>query len=178
VEDVRHLTLGKDSFVIKTAKTDPTACNGVPCTVQDSASMTIGGTGVDRTATVIGFKLNDLPDGAGVSEAILKLGTSSCSANACPPDAVLMGRRLRNAVTSETKGSELDKDAETESTPYSLPVTSPQADIAGSEYWWLLFTSNKDEVITFGDASSTEQPSLTLTYIPPGSPSKVLNLYF
>ncbi|MEV4899459.1 LamG domain-containing protein, partial [Nonomuraea sp. NPDC055795] len=43
VENVKNLTLGKDSFVIKTAKTDPTACNGAPCTVTGDTVMRIGG---------------------------------------------------------------------------------------------------------------------------------------
>ncbi|MEV4115196.1 LamG-like jellyroll fold domain-containing protein [Nonomuraea sp. NPDC049695] len=176
VEDVRNLTLAKDSFVIKTARTNPTACNGAPCTVIDDNVMRIGGTGTEKTAAVIGFKLDELPDGAGVSEGILKLGTPVCSAGSCPSDAVITAAPLKSSVTSESKGSELGGDAETGTTPYALPVTAPQADIAGSEYQWLLLTSNKDDVITFADPAAAEQPSLALTYLPAGPPSKVLNL--
>ncbi|MEU6785542.1 LamG-like jellyroll fold domain-containing protein [Nonomuraea angiospora] len=175
-EDIRRLTLGKDNFVIKTAKTDPTACNGAPCTVEDAAVMRIGGIGVDKTATVIGFKLDELPDGAGVAEGILKLGTPICQEGSCPPDAIITATPLKTPVTSETKGSELAGDVDTTVTPYSLPVSDSKADIAGNEYQWLLLTSNKDEFISFADSGSTEQPSLALTYLPAGPPSKVLNL--
>lgn len=57
-----------------------------------------------------------------------------------------------------------------------MPLSGPQADIAGSEYRWLMLTSNKDEVITFADSTSTEQPSLATTCLLAGPPSKVLNL--
>ncbi|WP_327581750.1 fibronectin type III domain-containing protein [Nonomuraea sp. NBC_00507] len=176
LEDVRHLTLGKDNFVIKTAKTDPTACNGTPCTVEDTSAMRIGGTGADKTATVVGFKLNELPDGAAVSEGILKLGTPTCPAGACPADAVITATPLKSPVTGDSKGSDLATDADTSTTPYSLPLGDPRADIAGSEYQWLLLTSNTEEVLTFGEATAAEQPSLAVTYLPAGPPGKVLNL--
>ncbi|GII66910.1 hypothetical protein Skr01_69950 [Sphaerisporangium krabiense] len=176
VEDVRHLTLGKDSFVIKSVKTDPTACSGGPCTVADTAMIQIGGTSVDKTATVIGFKLDELPDGAGVSEAILRLGTPICPAGLCPADAIITATPLKSPVTGETKGSDLAADADPNTSSYPLPLSGPQADIAGSEYQWLMLTSNKDEVITFADASAADQPSLALAYLPAGPPSKVLNL--
>lgn len=175
-EDIRHLTLGKDNFVIKTAKTDPTACNGNPCTVTDDTVMRIGGTGVDKTAAVIGFKLDEVPDGAAISEGILKLGTATCAAGACPPGAIITATPLKNPVTSESRGSDLPADADTAAKPSSLPLSGPQADIAGGAYQWLLLTSNNDTVITFGEAAAAEQPSLALTYIPGGPPSKVLNL--
>jgi hypothetical protein len=125
---------------------------------------------------VIGFRLDELPDGAAVSDAILKLGTLTCQAGTCPTDAIITATSLKSPVTSESRGSDLAADADPSTTPYTLPVTGPQADIAGSEYQWLLLTSNKDdEVITFAEAAA-EQPSLALTYLPAGSPSKVLNL--
>ncbi|MFF0245273.1 LamG-like jellyroll fold domain-containing protein [Streptosporangium sandarakinum] len=176
VEDVRHLTLLKDNFVIKTAKTDPTACGGEPCTVTDDTVMRVGGIGVDKTAAVIGFQLAELPDGAAVSESLLKLGMPTCPAGTCPSDAVITATPLKSAVTTESKGSDLATDADTTVTPYSLPLTGPQADIGDSAFVWLLITSNKDEVITFADPAATEQPSLALTYLPAGPPSKVLNL--
>ncbi|MEV4580259.1 LamG-like jellyroll fold domain-containing protein [Nonomuraea jabiensis] len=176
VEDIRNLTLGKDNFVIKTAKTDPTACSGNPCPVTDDTVMRIGGTGTDKVAAVVGFKLDELPDGAGASEGILKLGTPTCSAGTCPADAVITVTPLKSPVTGESKGSELAVDVDDSRDPYSLPVSAPQADVAGSIYQWLLLTSNKDEVITFGEAAASEQPSLALTYLPAGPPSKVLNL--
>ncbi|MEV6980385.1 LamG-like jellyroll fold domain-containing protein [Sphaerisporangium sp. NPDC051017] len=176
VEHVRHLTLSKDHFVIKNVKTDPAACDGGPCTATDSATMQIGGTGADKTVSVVGFRFDELPDGAGVSEGILKLGSPTCPAGPCPPDAVITATALKSPVTNETKGSDLTGDSDTSTSPYSLPLSGPQADIAGSVYQWLVLTSNKDEVITFADASAAGQPSLALTYLPPGPPSKVLNL--
>ncbi|GAA4184417.1 hypothetical protein GCM10022252_13270 [Streptosporangium oxazolinicum] len=173
---VRHLTLLKDNFVVKSAKLDPTACDGSPCVVTDSATVQIGGTGTGRTAAVIGLKLDELPDGAGVSEGILKLGTPICPAGACPADAIITVTPLKSPVTGETRGSDLTGDADGSTTPYSLPLSAPQADIAGSEYQWLMLTSDKNEIITFGDAAAAEQPSLVLTYLPAGPPSKVLNL--
>ncbi|MEV4017431.1 LamG-like jellyroll fold domain-containing protein [Nonomuraea angiospora] len=175
-EDVRNLTLGKDSFVIKTAKTDATACGGQPCTVTDDTVMRIGGTGADKTATVIGFRLDELPDGAGISEGILKLGTPTCSTGSCPTDAIITYMPLKSPVTAESKGSDLAADAEPTATPYSMPLSKPQADIASAAYQWLLLTSNKDEVITFADPAAAEQPSLALAYLPAGPPSRVLNL--
>ncbi|MGR6919800.1 LamG-like jellyroll fold domain-containing protein [[Actinomadura] parvosata] len=175
-EDVRHVTLGKDNIVIKTAKTDPTACSGAPCTVTDDTVIRIGGTGTNKTAAVIGFKLDELPDGAGVSEGILKLGTPTCPAGACPADTVVTATPLESPVTSESKGSDLAGDADPTATPHSLPLSAPQANIVGSEYQWLLLTSDKDELVTFGEAAAAEQPSLALTYLPAGAPSKVLNL--
>ncbi|WP_157594591.1 LamG-like jellyroll fold domain-containing protein [Streptosporangium amethystogenes] len=175
-EDIRHLTLLKDNFVVKTAKVDPTACDGSPCTVTDSTTMQIGGSGTDKTVAVIGFRLDELPDGARVSEGVLKLGTPTCSTGTCPADTVITVTTLKSPVTGASKGSDLAGDADTTDTPYSLPLTALQADIAGNAYQWLLLTSNKDEVITFGEAASAEQPSLALTYVPAGPPSKVLNL--
>ncbi|WP_440097936.1 LamG-like jellyroll fold domain-containing protein [Streptosporangium sp. H16] len=175
-ETVNHLTLLKDNFVIKTAKVDPTACDGSPCAVTDSTVIRIGGSGVDKTAAVIGFRLDELPDGAGVSEGILKLGTPTCPAGTCPADAVVTATPLKSQVTGETKGSDLAGDVEEGRQPYSLPIDTAQADIAGSEYQWLLLVSNKDEVITFGEPTAAEQPSLALTYLPAGPPSEVLNL--
>ncbi len=176
VEDVRHLTLGKDSFVIKTAKVDPTACNGDPCMVFDSTTMQIGGTGVDKTVAVIGLRLDELPDGAGVSEGILKLGTPICPVGTCPQDAIITATPLKSPVVGETKGPDLAGDVDTLTSAYTLPLSGPQADIAGSEYSWLMLTANRDEVIIFGDAAAVEQPSLALTYLPAGPPSEVLNL--
>ncbi|MFI7106591.1 LamG-like jellyroll fold domain-containing protein [Nonomuraea sp. NPDC050227] len=176
VEDVRHLTLGKDNFVIKSAKTDPTACGGAPCTVTDDTVIRVGGTGIDKTAAAIGFKLDELPDGAGVSEGLLKLGAPTCAGGTCPADAVITATPLKSPVTGSSRGSDLPGDADTTGTPDSLPLSAPEADIAGSEYQWLLLTSDRDEVITFGETTASEQPSLALTYLPAGPPSKVLNL--
>ncbi|WP_371785295.1 LamG-like jellyroll fold domain-containing protein [Streptosporangium subroseum] len=176
VEDVRHLTLGKDSFVIKTAKTGPTACNGSPCAVTDDTVVRTGGTGIDKTVAIIGFKLDELPDGAAISEGLFKLGTPTCPAGTCPADSVITATPLKSPVTVETKGSELAADANTSITPYSLRLSSPQVDIGDSALFWLLLTSNKDEVITFAELAAAEQPSLALTYLPSGPPSKVLNL--
>ncbi|WP_219519576.1 LamG-like jellyroll fold domain-containing protein [Nonomuraea ceibae] len=175
-EEVRTLALGKDSFVIKTALTDPSACNGAPCPVEDATTIRIGGTGTAKTAAVIGLRLDALPDGAAVSEIMLKLGTASCPTGVCPADAVVSATPLKNPVTAATKGSELADDVESDTTPYTLPLTAPQADIAGSENQWLLLTSNKDEVISFGEASAAEAPSLALSYLPAGPPSNVINL--
>ncbi|MFC7387514.1 LamG-like jellyroll fold domain-containing protein [Sphaerisporangium rhizosphaerae] len=175
-ENVRHLTLGKDNIVVKSAKTDATACGGAPCTVTDASTILIGGTDAQKTAAVVGFKLDELPDGAAVSQAILNLGTPICPVGTCPSDAVVTAIPLKSPVTAESRGSELAGDADTSTTPYTLPLTGPTADIADSTYQWLLLTSNKDEAITFGDSAATEQPSLGLTYFPAGPPSKVLNL--
>uniref|UniRef100_UPI001966870F LamG-like jellyroll fold domain-containing protein n=1 Tax=Nonomuraea lactucae TaxID=2249762 RepID=UPI001966870F len=175
VEDVRHLTLGKDSFVIKTARTNPTACNGGPCTVTDSTTMQIGGTGTDKTAAVIGFKLDELPDGAGVTEALLTLGTPTCAPGNCPTDTTITVTPLKSLVTDESKGSELAGDIRGD-IRFELPVTAPHADIAGSEYQWVILTSNKNDIVTFGEVTAAQQPSLVLRYIPAGPPSKVLNL--
>ncbi|MEV1004026.1 LamG-like jellyroll fold domain-containing protein [Nonomuraea sp. NPDC050202] len=175
-EDVQQVTLGKDSFVIKTAKTDPAACYGGPCTAINSNTIQIGGTGTDKTVTVIGFRLDELPDGAGVVNAELKLGKPACASGTCPADTVITATPLKSSVTAETKGSELADDADPTITPFSLPINSMEADIAGSEAQWLLLTHNKDEVITIAQPSAEEQPSLALTYLPAGPPSKVLNL--
>ncbi|MFI9554563.1 LamG-like jellyroll fold domain-containing protein [Nonomuraea endophytica] len=176
VEDVRKVTLGKDSLVIKKAITDPTACDGAPCVVTDDTVVRTGGTGAEKTAAVVGLRLDELPDGAVISEAVLKLGTPVCPAGTCPADAVITATPLKSPVTNETKGSDLAGDADPEGTPYSLPLAGPQADIAGSEHQWLLLTSNKDEIITFAEPGAAEQPSLAITYQPAGPPSKVLNL--
>ncbi|MFG1943430.1 LamG-like jellyroll fold domain-containing protein [Nonomuraea sp. NPDC048826] len=175
-EDVRQLTLGKDSFVIKTVKTDPTACNGDSCTVTDSTVMQMGGTAADKTATALGFKLDELPDGATVSDAILKLGTPVCPAGTCSSDASIMVTPLKSPVTGETQGPDLATDIDDSVTPYSLPLSDPQADIAGSEYQWLMLTSDSDMVVLFGDLAAGEQPSVELTYLMAGPPSEVLNL--
>ncbi|GII76381.1 hypothetical protein Sru01_13630 [Sphaerisporangium rufum] len=175
-EDVRQLNLRRDNFIIKTAQVDPTACDGGPCAVADTNIVRIGGTQAEKTASVIGFRTDELPNGAGVSEAILRLGTPVCPAGACPAGAVITATPLKDPVTAESKGSELAGNADPSATPYSLPLTGPQADIAGSEYQWLLLTGNVDDVITFGDPTAAEQPSLDVTYLPAGPPGKVLNL--
>ncbi|MFF0866600.1 LamG-like jellyroll fold domain-containing protein [Nonomuraea sp. NPDC003560] len=176
VEDVRHLTLGKDNFVIKSAKTDPAACDGQPCTVTDSTTAHIGGAGTEKTVAVVKIKLDELPPGSMVTEAVLKLGEPVCPAGTCPADAIVTATPLQSSVTGETKGSDLAADADADVAPYTLPLSGPQSDIASSVYQWLMLTSNKDEVITFGDVAAAEQPSLTLTYLPAGPPGKVLNL--
>ncbi|WP_143591706.1 LamG-like jellyroll fold domain-containing protein [Thermoactinospora rubra] len=176
VEDVRHLTLGKDNFVIKTAKTDPTACNGAPCAVTDDTVIRIGGTGVEKTAAIIGFRLSEVPDGAAVSRGVIKLGSPVCPTGTCPSDAIISAIPLKSTVTSETKGSDLAGDADINSPPYSLPLSSPQADIADDAFQWVMLTSNKDDFVIFADPAAGEQPSLALTYLPAGPPSKVLNL--
>ncbi|MEV4808046.1 LamG-like jellyroll fold domain-containing protein, partial [Nonomuraea sp. NPDC049421] len=176
VEDVRHLTLNKDSFVIKSAMTDPTACDGSPCTVTDSTTIRIGGTGTNSTAAVVGFRLDELPEGAGVAEAILKLGTPTCDGGACPADTVITVAPLKNPVSSQTKGSDLAGDVDPDVELFQLPISAPQADIAGDEDRWLMLTSNKEVFLSFGEVSATEQPSIVLTYLPAGPPSKVLNL--
>ncbi|MEV4159953.1 LamG-like jellyroll fold domain-containing protein [Nonomuraea dietziae] len=174
-EPTNKLVLSKDNFVIKTAKTDPTACDGAPCTVVDDTVMRIGGTGADRTAAVIGLNLSELPDGATVTEALLSLGSPGCAPGACASDTVITANPLKSTVTAETKGSELAGDVEPGIT-FSLPSSAAQVDVAGSEYKWLVLTSNKEEAITFGEAAATEQPSMTLTYVTAGPPSVVLNL--
>ncbi|RCG20211.1 hypothetical protein DQ384_37550 [Sphaerisporangium album] len=174
-ETVRHLTLLKDNLVIKVAKTGSAACDGGPCPLADSTTMRFGGSGEEKTVTVLGIRLNELPDGAGVSEAVLNLGTPTCSAGNCPSDAVINAVPLKSPVTADTLGASLVGDVE-DHTSYSLPITAPQANIAGSEYQWLLLSSNKDDVITFAESGSAQQPSIALTYLPAGPPSKVLNL--
>ncbi|MEU4832099.1 LamG-like jellyroll fold domain-containing protein [Streptosporangium sp. NPDC023615] len=175
-EDVRHLTLGKDDLVIRTAKTDPTACDGAPCEVTDAAVMRIGDTGTDRTAAVISFDFDKLPEGAAISKAILKLGTPTCPEGTCPRGAVITATPLLSSVTGESTGSELARDADTTVSPFALPLGDARADIAGNEHQWLLLTSNRDEAVVFGDPDGTAQPSLALTYLLPGPPSKVLDL--
>ncbi|WP_433377443.1 LamG-like jellyroll fold domain-containing protein [Streptosporangium sp. CA-115845] len=171
----RHLTLLKDNFVIKTTKIDPLACGGNPCELLDSGIMRFAGTGTDKTVTVLGLKLDALPDGAGVSEATLKLGTPTCLAGPCSNDLTITAAPLKSEVTGETKGSDLPGDID-DSVSHVFPITAPQADIAGNEYQWLMLSSNKDEALTFGDAGAAEQPSVALTYLPAGPPSNVLNL--
>ncbi|PZG17135.1 LamG-like jellyroll fold domain-containing protein [Nonomuraea aridisoli] len=175
-EDVRHLTLGKDSFVIKTAKTDPTACDGAPCIVTDSVTMHIGGAGTEKSATVIGFKLDELPDGALIKTSLLKLGTPRCLSGTCPADSVITATPLKDAVTNDSQGSELATGADTSTSPYSFPLSGPQADIGDSTFQWLMLTSNTEETVTFADPADAEQPSLAVTYVPAGPPSNVLNL--
>ncbi|GAA1721921.1 LamG-like jellyroll fold domain-containing protein [Nonomuraea bangladeshensis] len=175
VEDVRRVTLGKDSFVIKAAKTDPTACDGASCPVADATSMRIGGTGIDKTAAAIGFNLDELPDGAAISEGILRLGSATCGGAVCPTDTVITATPLRNPVTGESKGSDLSADADS-SGNFSLPIGDAKADIADDAFRWLLLTSNKETVTIFGEAGVGEQPSLALTYVPARPPSNVLNL--
>ncbi len=175
-ENTRTLTLGKDSFIIKTARTDPAACEGGPCPLADADTVRVGGTGAEKTAAVVGFRLDEMPDGAAITEGILKLGTPTCPAGTCPADAVITATQLRSPVTNETRGSDLEGDADPDSTPYSLPLNAPQADIGDDAFRWMMLTSNKDEIIAFAEATAAEQPSLALTYLPAGPPSKVLNL--
>ncbi|MFB9674451.1 LamG-like jellyroll fold domain-containing protein [Streptosporangium vulgare] len=174
-ETVNHLTLLKDNFVIKTAKVDPTACGGSPCTLTDSSTIQLGGAGVDKVASVVGVNLNELPNGAGVSEAILRLGTPACPAGSCPADTVVTAVPLKSEVTAETKGSDLAADIDSDAT-HTFPIATPQADIAGSEYQWLMLTSNKEESVTFGKSGAAEQLAVDLTYLPAGPPSQVINL--
>ncbi|GII89338.1 hypothetical protein Ssi03_73280 [Sphaerisporangium siamense] len=170
----RNLTLGKDSFVVKTARTDPTACDGAPCPVEDATTIRIGGTGAGKTAAVVAFKYGDLPEGVIVTVADLQLGTPVCGGGACPGDAVVTAVPLDKPVTSDTKASELAASA-IPGKSYPLPIGSPRADIAEDAYSWLMLTTTHDDVITFGEAGQT-QPSLALTYLPPRPPSEILNL--
>ncbi|MGC5012851.1 LamG-like jellyroll fold domain-containing protein [Streptosporangium sp. DT93] len=175
-ETVNHLTLLKDNFVIKTAKVDPTACAGGPCALADSSTIQLGGVGADKVATVLGIKLSELPDGASVSEGILKLGTPTCPLGACPADTVITAVPLKSEVTGETMGSDLEGDIDDSTAAYTFPIAAPQVDIAGSEYQWLMLTSGSDEAIAFGSSGVTDQPSIVLTYMPAGPPGNVLNL--
>ncbi|MFF0309595.1 LamG-like jellyroll fold domain-containing protein [Streptosporangium sp. NPDC004379] len=175
-EDVRHLTLLKDNFVIKTTKTDPTACDGNPCPLIDSPIMRIGGAGTDKTVSVIRLRLDELPNGAGVSEALLNLGSPDCMTSTCPVDGVITAIPLKSQTNNDTKGSDLAADIDSSTAATALPLNSPKGDIAGSEYSWLMLTSNKEEIVTFGDVPAERQPSLALTYLPAGPPGSVLNL--
>ncbi|MEV4115464.1 LamG-like jellyroll fold domain-containing protein [Nonomuraea sp. NPDC049695] len=174
-EEIRHLSLGKDSFVIKSAKTDPTACNGEPCAVEDSTVMRLGGSGIDKTVAIIALNLSELPAGAVVTESILQLGAPSCPSGPCPADTVITATPLKSTVTSETKGSDLAADVEPDTT-YPFPMNGTQADIARNEHKWLMLTSNREETITLGEDPAAVQPSMTLTYVPAAPPSGVLNL--
>ncbi|MED7931479.1 DNRLRE domain-containing protein [Nonomuraea sp. LP-02] len=175
VEDLRHLTLGKDNFVIKTAKTDPTACDGAPCPLTDSTALRIGGAGTDQVAGVIGLRLDEVPDGAVFTDATLNLGTPECSAGTCVPETVVKVAALKSAVTGSTRGSDLAADVDPEQV-YDFPITAPEGDIADSAAMWYMITSTRDEVIDLGGTAAAEQISLTLTYLMPGPPSKVLDL--
>ncbi|MEZ0071726.1 LamG-like jellyroll fold domain-containing protein [Planotetraspora sp. GP83] len=176
-DDVHTLNLMKDNFVIKVGKTDPTACDGAPCALSDSSVIQVGGEGPQKLATAVGFRLDALPDGAAVVDAVLNLGSAICPPTACPADRSLTVVPLKNPVTSDTNGADLLKDADT-TTSYTLPVTAPHADISASdaEYGWVMITSDGPEPIGFGAPEASEQPKLALTYFPPGPPSKVLNL--
>ncbi|WP_219508092.1 LamG-like jellyroll fold domain-containing protein [Nonomuraea ceibae] len=175
-EDIRHLTLNKDNFIIKSVKTAPAACDGRPCMVVDDTSIRVGGNAIGKTVAAIGFRLDELPDGAAVSEGILRLGTPTCATGLCPADGIIKAAPLKSPVTSESTGPGLEADVEPASTPYSLSLDNAQADIAGSEYQWLLLTSDMAEVVSFGEDSAAQQPTLALRYIHPGPPSGVLNL--
>ncbi|MER7505968.1 LamG-like jellyroll fold domain-containing protein [Nonomuraea pusilla] len=175
-DNLHHVTLGKESLVIKTVKLDPSACNGSACAVEDSTSMQVGGTGLGKTATVVKVTLGELPNGTSIPESILKLGAPTCSPNACPQDARITVTPLKSSVTSETRSSDLTADVGPTHEPYSLAIGDPQADVAPSIYQWLLLTTEADAMFSFGSDSAAEQPSTALAYRLPQPPSKVLNL--
>ncbi|MEU1730964.1 LamG-like jellyroll fold domain-containing protein [Streptosporangium sp. NPDC020145] len=174
-EEVRHLTLLKNNFVIKVTKTDAVACDGAPCPLEDSSTIRLGGLGEEKTVTVLGIKLDEIPDGAFISNASIKLGAATCSTGTCPADAVITAVPLKSEVTGESRGSALAADVD-DSASYELQISDPQADIADSVYQWLMLTSNKDETLTFGETGVANQPSISLSYIPSGPPSAVVNL--
>ncbi|MFC4534789.1 LamG-like jellyroll fold domain-containing protein [Sphaerisporangium dianthi] len=174
VETVHEVTLTRDNFVIKTAKVDSTACNNAPCPLTDSGTVQVGGSGTDKLVSVLNIKLDQLPDGVAISEAILKLGSATCPDSPCTGTTTVTAAPLKSEVTSETKGPDLLGDVD--DVTFSLPVSAPQADIAGTEYAWLLLTSDTAERVIFGDAGAPENISLVIKYLPPTPPSKVLNL--
>ncbi|WP_329093329.1 LamG-like jellyroll fold domain-containing protein [Streptosporangium sp. NBC_01469] len=176
VEDAKRLTLGKDNFVIKTAKTDPTACDGAPCPLTDTDRIQVGGAGADKLATVIGIRLEEVPDGATFTEDVLKLGTPSCPGGVCSPETVVTAAPLKSDVTGDTKASDLPGDVDTAALSFDFPIAAPQADLAHSAYSWYLLTSNREELVSFSDPGAAEQLSTTITYFLPKPPSKVLNL--
>ncbi|MEU1393889.1 MULTISPECIES: LamG-like jellyroll fold domain-containing protein [unclassified Nonomuraea] len=175
VGDVRHLTLGKDNVVIKTAKTDPTACGGSPCTVTDDSVIRIGGSGADKTAAMIGFRLDELPDNAVPVEALLDLGTPTCVGGPCPQDTPITITRLDSPVTSETTISTIVETTNNAS-KYSMSIAQPKADIIGDQYSWLLVKTDNSTTVTFAEATAPTLPSLKIGYTPAGPPSKVQDL--
>ncbi|MET7328439.1 LamG-like jellyroll fold domain-containing protein [Nonomuraea sp. NPDC005650] len=173
--DVRHLTLGKDSFVIKTAKTDPTACGGSPCTVTDDSMIRIGGSGADKTAAMIGFRLDELPDDAVPVEALLDLGTPTCSGGSCPQDTPITITRLDSPVTSETTIGTV-VETTNDASKYSVTVAQPKVDVIGDQYSWLLVKTDNPTTVTFAEPTASTPPSLKIGYTPAGPPSKVQDL--
>jgi len=171
-EDVRNLTLGKDSFVIKTAKIDPTACAGSACKVVDDTVIRIGGSGVNNTAAMIGFRIDELPDGAVPIESQLMLGTPACSPVACPESTNIAISRLESQVTEDTTISNIIETTNSDSR-YEVNIAQPAVDIVGDQNSWLLLKADSMTPITFGDVTSPAQPSLTITYRPAAPPSKV-----
>ncbi|GAT68126.1 YD repeat-containing protein [Planomonospora sphaerica] len=174
-EDVRNVTLGKDNFVIKTTKTDPTACDGQPCPLTDSDTIQVGGTGQDKMASVIGIKLDEVPDGAAFIEAILKPGSAFCQGNTCPDGVMLNVSGLKSGVTNTTKGSDLAADTDPADV-HDLSLSTGQTDLKDSAAMWYVLTTEHAQPISLGGPSAAEQISLALAYVLPGPPSKVLNL--
>ncbi|MEU4516096.1 LamG-like jellyroll fold domain-containing protein [Nonomuraea wenchangensis] len=173
--DVRHLTLGKDSFVIKTARTDPTACSGSPCTVTDDSRIRIGGTGADKTAAIIGFRLDELPDDAVPVEALLDFGTPTCSGGSCSQDTPITITRLDSPVTNETTiGTVIETT--NDASKYSVTIAQPKVDVIGDQYSWLLVKSDNPVAVTFAEPTASTPPSLKIGYTPAGPPSKVQDL--
>ncbi|MEU4832096.1 LamG-like jellyroll fold domain-containing protein [Streptosporangium sp. NPDC023615] len=175
VEDIRNVTLLKDNFVIKTVKVDPFACDGAPCSPADADRIQVGGGGADKIATIIGLKLDEIPDGATFTGTVLELGTPACPGGVCPPETIITAAPLKGEVRSDSKGPDLVDDIDT-STSFSLSITAPRADVTDSVHAWLMLTSNREEVVTFGDPSAVKQLSVSLSYVPAKPPSNVLNL--
>ncbi|MFF4416255.1 LamG-like jellyroll fold domain-containing protein [Streptosporangium sp. NPDC001559] len=174
-DESHTITLLKDNFILKTGKTDPMACDGAPCPLIDTDRIQVGGAGVDQIATVIGLKLNEVPDGATFTEELLNLGSPACQGEVCQPETVITATPLKSGVTGATRGSDLISDLDT-ARSLAFPIEAPQADLADNAYTWYMLTSNRDELVSFSAPGADEQLSSTIVYFLPGPPSKVLNL--
>ncbi|MEU7744696.1 LamG-like jellyroll fold domain-containing protein [Nonomuraea sp. NPDC049158] len=175
VEDVRYLTLGNDSFVMKTAKAGADACDGGACPFTDSDSVQVGGSGVDNMVSVVKVRLNELPEGVIPLESLLDLGSPACSGGPCPQGAKVTMTRLDSSVTEQTTTANLVETTNSAS-KYSTDGAQAQADIVGDEQSWMLLRSDSPTTISFNASSAVTRPTLKVGYLPAGPPSKVRDL--
>ncbi|MFF4775465.1 LamG-like jellyroll fold domain-containing protein [Microtetraspora fusca] len=173
-DSVQRLTLRRDNFVIMSANVGATSCNGSPCSLTESDTIKIGGTGDNKQVTVVGVNFAEIPGSSIFTESLIDLGTPVCPEGPCPVNANVTVRPLDGEVTSDTKGSDVismpGREART------APLQTARFDVTGQEFAWFVVDTDSAAPVIFGDSAAEIQPSAVIAYAPPAPPSQVVNL--
>ncbi|WP_182876268.1 LamG-like jellyroll fold domain-containing protein [Microbispora sp. H10670] len=171
---VQRVTLRSDAFAIMTGPASATACGGGPCSLTESGTIKVGGSGDDKTVTVLGINVADIPGSSVFTNTVLDLGSPVCAGAPCPANLNLSVRPLDTEVTTDTKGSQVSTLPGGEA--QAAPVQAATFTVTGQELSWFAIDSDSAIPVVFGDAAAPVSPTVSVAYIPPGPPGPIVNL--